>query len=318
MFLARRRSRCVACSTTPSCWTASASSAAITRCASGSACAISGKERHPAPAHQRRPHVALADSCARAPIGWTKLVIHDFSAGAWLTRVAQDHQTTGRWPTYWRRDVAHPRDARRAVSTEKPDVYPDCEGVGVEIFSLRSNALNMTEAAAAKAAFRSQQTLGGCTASGAGRSATSTWSRPATGRKLMPLRGRTIRARTSCCRCAGTRTGALRHRRRQPGQKQPGFPDMHHGIPAFARRALPSRERDTYSVVKKLVPEADDVQPIARACASSSGSGRAGRHQIALSHHRGMRWCTPDEHVLRQPPEGHAASWSFRRLGRTW
>src|SRR3954467_14629234 len=33
--------------------------------------------------------------------------------------------------------VAHPRVGAARVSTMKPDVYPDCEGVGVEVFQMK-------------------------------------------------------------------------------------------------------------------------------------------------------------------------------------
>ena len=32
--------------------------------------------------------------------------------------------------------LAHPKVRAARVSTEKPDVYPDCEGVGVEVFGV--------------------------------------------------------------------------------------------------------------------------------------------------------------------------------------
>jgi dihydroneopterin aldolase len=35
--------------------------------------------------------------------------------------------------------LAHPRVKAARVSTEKPDVYPDCEAVGVEVFGLKSD-----------------------------------------------------------------------------------------------------------------------------------------------------------------------------------
>ena len=35
----------------------------------------------------------------------------------------------------------HPRVRAARVSTEKPDVYPDCDAVGVEVFGLKDNAL---------------------------------------------------------------------------------------------------------------------------------------------------------------------------------
>ena len=34
--------------------------------------------------------------------------------------------------------LAHPRVRAARVSTEKPDVYPDCDAVGVEVFAMRS------------------------------------------------------------------------------------------------------------------------------------------------------------------------------------
>ncbi len=34
--------------------------------------------------------------------------------------------------------LAHPRVRAARVSTEKPDVYPDCDAVGVEVFGLRT------------------------------------------------------------------------------------------------------------------------------------------------------------------------------------
>jgi dihydroneopterin aldolase len=33
--------------------------------------------------------------------------------------------------------LAHPRVRAARVSTEKPDVYPDCDAVGVEVFGIR-------------------------------------------------------------------------------------------------------------------------------------------------------------------------------------
>ena len=36
--------------------------------------------------------------------------------------------------------LAHPRVMAARVSTEKPDVYPDCEAVGVEVFAVKNEA----------------------------------------------------------------------------------------------------------------------------------------------------------------------------------
>jgi dihydroneopterin aldolase len=33
--------------------------------------------------------------------------------------------------------LAHPNVRAVAVSTEKPDVYPDCDAVGVEVFRIK-------------------------------------------------------------------------------------------------------------------------------------------------------------------------------------
>lgn len=35
--------------------------------------------------------------------------------------------------------LAHPKVRAVRVSTEKPDVYPDCESVGVEVFQIKGN-----------------------------------------------------------------------------------------------------------------------------------------------------------------------------------
>ena len=36
--------------------------------------------------------------------------------------------------------LAHPRVRAARVSSMKPDVYPDCEGVGVEVFKIKDEA----------------------------------------------------------------------------------------------------------------------------------------------------------------------------------
>ena len=36
--------------------------------------------------------------------------------------------------------LAHPRVKAALVSTEKPDVYPDCESVGCQVFGLKADA----------------------------------------------------------------------------------------------------------------------------------------------------------------------------------
>jgi 7,8-dihydroneopterin aldolase/epimerase/oxygenase len=37
--------------------------------------------------------------------------------------------------------LAHPRVKAARVSTEKPDVYPDCDAVGVEVFGLKESGV---------------------------------------------------------------------------------------------------------------------------------------------------------------------------------
>jgi len=36
--------------------------------------------------------------------------------------------------------LTHPKVRAVRVSTEKPDVYPDCDAVGVEVFRLKHDA----------------------------------------------------------------------------------------------------------------------------------------------------------------------------------
>jgi len=35
--------------------------------------------------------------------------------------------------------LLHPRVRAARVSTEKPDVYPDCDAVGVEVFGIKES-----------------------------------------------------------------------------------------------------------------------------------------------------------------------------------
>ena len=37
--------------------------------------------------------------------------------------------------------LAHPKVTAARVSTQKPDVYPDCESVGVEVFGMKEGAV---------------------------------------------------------------------------------------------------------------------------------------------------------------------------------
>ena len=74
--------------------------------------------------------------------------------------------------------LAHPKVRAARVSTEKPDVYPDCEAVGVEVFGSEGRiAVNdMSGAAAArKGRLRSQQAQQAAAPPGSARpSSTST------------------------------------------------------------------------------------------------------------------------------------------------
>ena len=47
-----------------------------------------------------------------------------------------------RWPTTCCAMLAHPKVRAARVSTEKPDVYPDCDAVGVEVFGLRAEEVS--------------------------------------------------------------------------------------------------------------------------------------------------------------------------------
>lgn len=68
-----------------------------------------------------------------------EVVDYDFIRGAIAERVARGHielqETLA--DDLLRRMLAHPQVRAARVSTEKPDVYPDCDAVGVEVFGLR-------------------------------------------------------------------------------------------------------------------------------------------------------------------------------------
>ncbi len=68
-----------------------------------------------------------------------EVVDYDFIRQAIAERVARGH--IGLQETLaddvLRAMLAHPRIRAARVSTEKPDVYPDCEAVGVEVFGLK-------------------------------------------------------------------------------------------------------------------------------------------------------------------------------------
>ncbi|NDI85621.1 dihydroneopterin aldolase [Undibacterium crateris] len=68
-----------------------------------------------------------------------EVVDYDFMRGTIAARIAQGHihlQET-LCDDVARSMLAHPRVRAVCVSTMKPDVYPDCEGVGVEVFQIK-------------------------------------------------------------------------------------------------------------------------------------------------------------------------------------
>lgn len=71
-----------------------------------------------------------------------EVVDYDFMRETIANRTAQGHvhlQET-LCDDVARSMLAHPNVRAVRVSTLKPDVYPDCEGVGVEVFQIKSSA----------------------------------------------------------------------------------------------------------------------------------------------------------------------------------
>ena len=71
-----------------------------------------------------------------------EVVDYDFIRSTIAQRMAQGHvhlQET-LCDDVVRAMLAHPRVRAVRVSTMKPDVYPDCEGVGVEVFQIKDEA----------------------------------------------------------------------------------------------------------------------------------------------------------------------------------
>jgi dihydroneopterin aldolase len=72
----------------------------------------------------------------------SEVVDYDFMRETIARRMAQGHvhlQET-LCDDVARSMLAHPRVKAVRVSTMKPDVYPDCEGVGVEVFQIKDEA----------------------------------------------------------------------------------------------------------------------------------------------------------------------------------
>ena len=67
---------------------------------------------------------------------------YDFIRREIMARVAQGHvhlqETLA--DDVLQRMLAHPKVRAARVSTEKPDVYPDCDAVGVEVFGSKETA----------------------------------------------------------------------------------------------------------------------------------------------------------------------------------
>jgi dihydroneopterin aldolase len=86
-------------------------------------------------------YIPLAQSTPKAD-QLDEVVDYDFMRETIAQRMAQGHvhlQET-LCDDVVRAMLAHPRVRAAMVSTMKPDVYPDCEGVGVEVFQIKEAA----------------------------------------------------------------------------------------------------------------------------------------------------------------------------------
>jgi dihydroneopterin aldolase len=86
-------------------------------------------------------YIPLAQSTPKAD-QLEEVVDYDFMRVTVAQRMAQGHvhlQET-LCDDVARSMLAHPRVRAVRVSTMKPDVYPDCEGVGVEVFRIKDEA----------------------------------------------------------------------------------------------------------------------------------------------------------------------------------
>ena len=83
-------------------------------------------------------YVPLAQSTPTAD-ALDEVVDYDFIRHTIAQRVARGHielqETLA--DDLLRAMLAHPKVRAARVSTEKPDVYPDCEAVGVEVFGIK-------------------------------------------------------------------------------------------------------------------------------------------------------------------------------------
>lgn len=82
--------------------------------------------------------VPLAQSTPQADT-LDEVVDYDFIRRAIVERVARGHihlqETLA--DDVLRQMLSHPKVRAARVSTEKPDVYPDCDAVGVEVFGVK-------------------------------------------------------------------------------------------------------------------------------------------------------------------------------------
>ena len=82
--------------------------------------------------------VPLAQSTPRAD-KLDEVLDYDFIRREIMARVAQGHEHLQETlaDDVLQRMLAHPMVRAARVSTEKPDVYPDCDAVGVEVFGIK-------------------------------------------------------------------------------------------------------------------------------------------------------------------------------------
>ncbi len=86
-------------------------------------------------------YVPLADSTPQED-KLDEVLDYDFIRREIMARVAQGHihlqETLA--DDVLARMLAHPKVRAARVSTEKPDVYPDCDAVGCEVFRIKAHA----------------------------------------------------------------------------------------------------------------------------------------------------------------------------------